>query len=151
MAKTLVKLEEQKVTDEVFIGLVEMLSISFEFFEHRNILYASILRQILRICGLVMSCFWQISNIDAYICSSIADDQKGTIAENISKLQYFASDLHEIECTANLFERNIREMKRTVKRERREKPKAYRDICEVKHFTTNHPLANVRSRNTTRS
>lgn len=112
MAKTLVKLEEQKVTDEVFIGLVEMLSISFEFFEHRNILYASILRQILRICGLVMSCFWQISNIDAYICSSIADDQKGTIAENISKLQYFASDLHEIECTANLFERNIREMKR---------------------------------------
>lgn len=113
MAKTLVKLEGQKVTDEVFIGLVEMLSINFELFEHGNILYASILRQILRMCGLVMSCFWQISNIDDYICSSIADDQKGTIAENVSKIQNFASDLHEFECTENLFERNIREMKRS--------------------------------------
>lgn len=76
MAKTLVKLEGQKLTDEVLIGLVEMISISFELFEKRKFLYDCILRQILRICGLVMSCFWQISNIDAYICSSIADDQK---------------------------------------------------------------------------
>lgn len=113
VAKALVKLEGQKVTDEVLIGLVEMLSISFELFENGDFLYASILRQILRICGLVMSCFWQISNIDAYICSSIADDQKRTIAENISKMQNFASYLHEIECTINLFETDIGEMKRS--------------------------------------
>lgn len=138
-----------------------MLSISFELFENKIFLYASILRQILRICGLVMSCFWQISYIDAYICSGIANDQKRNIAENISKLQNVASYLHEIECTANLFEKNIRKMKRsgnfceelcqTELRESKEKPKAYRDVCEVKHFTTNHPLANVRSRKTTRS
>lgn len=43
IANTLVKLEGQKVTDEVLIGLVDMLSISFELFENRKILYASIL------------------------------------------------------------------------------------------------------------
>lgn len=90
-----------------------MLSISFELFENKIFLYASILRQIPRICGLVMSCFWQISYIDAYICSGIANDQKRNIAENISKLQNVASYLHEIECTANLFEKNIRKMKRS--------------------------------------
>lgn len=115
IANTLVKLEGQKVTDEVLIGLVDMLSISFELFENRKILYDSILRQILRLCGLVMSCFWQISYIDAYICSSMADDQKGIIAENISKIQNFASDLQEIECATNLFEKDIREMKSSGK------------------------------------
>lgn len=113
VAKALVKLIELTVSDRVLIGLMEMLSISFELFEYRTFLYDSILRQILRICGLVMSCFWRISYIEAYICRSIADDQKGTIAENISKIQNFASYLHEIECTTNLFERNIGEMKRS--------------------------------------
>lgn len=94
IANSLLHLDKQKVTDDVLMGLVDMLSINFELFQNGKFLYGSILR--LRICGLVMSCFWQISNIDAYICSSIADDQKGTIAENISKIQNFASDLHEI-------------------------------------------------------
>lgn len=113
ISENVLKLDEQNVTDEVLMGLVEMLSISFELFHTGKFLYGSILRQVLRICGLVMSCFWQISGIDADICSSLEDDQKGAIYENISKIQNFASYLHEIECSANILEKDIRDMKRS--------------------------------------
>lgn len=60
-----------------------------------------------------MSSFWQISYIDAYICGSLEDDQNGVIYETISKIQNFASFLHEIECAANIMEKDIREMNRS--------------------------------------
>lgn len=113
IANSLLSLDKQKVTDDVLMGLVEMISISFELFQNGKFLYGSILRQVLRICGLVMSSFWQISYIDAYICGSLEDDQNGVIYETISKIQNFASFLYEIECAANIMEKDIREMKRS--------------------------------------
>lgn len=113
IATSLLSLDKQKVTDDVLMGLVEMISISFELFQNGKFLYGSILRQVLRICGLVMSSFWQISYIDAYICGSLEDDQNGVIYETISKIQNFASFLYEIECAANIMEKDIREMKRS--------------------------------------
>lgn len=111
IANSLLHLDEQKVTDDVLMGLVDMLSINFELFQNGKFLYGSILRQILRICGLVMSCFWQISYIDAYICDSLEDNQEGDIYKNISKIQNFASFLHGFECATNILEKDIRDMK----------------------------------------
>lgn len=114
IAQSLLNLNERKITDDVFIGLVDILSINFELFQNGKVIYASILRQILRICGLVMSCIWQISDIDVYICSSFEDEQEENrlnIARTVSHMQRFASYLHEIESTENIFEKDILEMK----------------------------------------
>lgn len=113
IANSLLHLDEQKVTDDVLMGLVEMLSINFELFQNGKFLYGSILRQVLRICGLVLSCFWQISYIDAYICVSLEDNQGGEIYKNISKIQNFASYLRGFECATNILEKDIREMRRS--------------------------------------
>lgn len=115
VAKSLLIIDGKRVMDDIWIGLVDLLSINFELFQNEEFLYDSILRQVLRICGLVMSCIWQISDIDANICSGFADEQEKnriTLAKNISQLQRFASYLHEIECTENMYENDILEMKK---------------------------------------
>lgn len=100
------------VFDEgMLIGLVEMISINVHIVR-KQIPYCSILLQILRVCGLVMSCIWMTRDIETLICSSIEndDEHRKSVAKTICELKSFAAYLSKIERTENIPEREINEM-----------------------------------------
>lgn len=86
------------VFDEgMLIGLVEMISINVHIVR-KQIPYCSILLQILRVCGLVMSCIWMTRDIETLICSSIEndDEHRKSVAKTICELKSFAAYLSHI-------------------------------------------------------
>lgn len=106
------KLLQGDVFDEgMLIGLVEMISINFHIVREKNP-YCSIVLQILRVCGLVMSCVWMTGDIEKLICSSIKndDEHRKSVAKTICDLKRFAGYLSKIERTENIPEREINEM-----------------------------------------
>lgn len=112
IADNLSNFDGDNFTEQMMIGLVEMISINFKLFQE-EFLHGSIRRQILRVCGIVMGCIWNTEDMDVFICSDLVkgDENCRHITKNIAKLQRFASFLHEIEGTENILQNDINDLK----------------------------------------
>lgn len=99
-------------SEQTMIGLVEMISINFELFQE-EFLQDCLWRQILRVCGIVMSCIWHTKDIDVFICSDLVkgDENCRLITKNIANLQRFAYFLYGIEHTENILQNDINDLK----------------------------------------
>lgn len=112
ITENLLLLEDSHQAESMIYGLVEMLSIFFQHFEH-DFDYGSILRQLLTVCAAISSCIWQTSDIESLVLdrTDYRTMIQSEIAKDIRNLQRFASSLHEIERAENIFERDLNEMK----------------------------------------
>lgn len=92
-------------------GLLKMLSICSDLFQD-DFPFGSILRQFLRMCGVIIGCIWQTRGIDSFACRLLKekDGHRSEIQNDIRALQRFAFFLHEIERCENILERYISHM-----------------------------------------
>ena len=92
------------------------MSINFQLFQER-FPFGSILRKLLRVCGLILSSVWQANKIEKFICSRIEPrfSYETSVAKDVRDLKRFASFLREIENAENKLERNISEVRREGK------------------------------------
>lgn len=93
-------------------GVLEMISINFELFQE-EFEFDSVLRQMLRVCGLVLSCIWKIDDINSYVTHDLKQDDTHHlhIEKDLRSIRRFEISLNQIECAENIMERDIREMK----------------------------------------
>lgn len=99
-------------TDSTMEGVLEMISINFELFQE-EFEFDSVLRQMLRVCGLVLSCIWKIDDINSYVTHDLKQDDTHRlhIEKDLRSIRRFEISLNQIECAENIMERDIREMK----------------------------------------
>lgn len=92
-------------------GLLKMLSICSDLFQD-DFPFGSILRQLLRMCGVIIGCIWQTRGIDSFACRLLKekDGHRSEIQNDIRALHRFAFFLHEIERCENILERHISHM-----------------------------------------
>lgn len=100
-------LDEVCFNENSIHGMLKLFSIYFKLFED-DFQFGDILRQLLRICGVLLSCIWQV-----FVCHYLENDEKYrlTVAKDIRELKRFAIFLHEIEHADNILESRITEMK----------------------------------------
>lgn len=99
-------------TENTMEGVLEMISINFELFQE-DFEFDSVLRQMLRVCGLVLSCIWKIDDINSYVTQDLKEDDTNRlhIEKDLRAIKRFEISLNQIECAENIMERDIREMK----------------------------------------
>lgn len=93
--------------------ILEVFSINFYLFKN-DFPFGSVLRQLLRVCGLVFkSCIWQLHDIENFVCQHLdkGDKTRSTVSKDIRELKRFASYLHEIEIADNILEKHITDKK----------------------------------------
>lgn len=114
VANTLSSLSGGKFTEEMMNGLLEMISISFDL-SKKKMVFGSILRPILRVYGLVLSCIWQTSGIDDFVCQSFEKNEeiRHIISKDIYNLLCVSLGVTKVECAKNITERNIADMMNT--------------------------------------
>lgn len=66
IAETLFYLDEQSFLENHIHGIMELFQIYFDLFDD-DFQFGDILRQVLRVCGLILSCFCQVSGIEGFI------------------------------------------------------------------------------------
>lgn len=113
IANSLLLLEEEIFSDKTVHGVLEILSIDFQLFQ-KDIQFQSIFLQLLRICGLILSCIWKTQDIHIFVVNKLNPDDicRSQIEKELRALKRFAFYLHEIECARNILERDITEMRR---------------------------------------
>lgn len=111
IATVLEVLSGDEFNENMMDGLQRVLVICFQLFKD-DFLYCSILRQLLRMCGAIISCIWQMHGIADFICRHLKqeDEHRLKIQNDIRALQRFALILHEIERSENILERHISHM-----------------------------------------
>lgn len=104
-------LNGNECNENMMDGLQRVLLICFQLFKD-DFLFCSILRQLLRMCGAIISCIWQTHGIADFICRHLKqeDEHRSEIQNDIRALQRFAFFLHEIERCENILERHISHM-----------------------------------------
>lgn len=107
-------LDEEHFTDNTMHRILEVFSINFYLFKN-EFPFGSVLRQLLRVCGLVLSCIWQLHDIENFVCHHLqldkGDKTRSTVSKDIRELKRFASHLHEIEIADNILKKHITDMK----------------------------------------
>lgn len=66
----------------------------------------------MKVCGLILSCIWQVSGIEDFICSYLEHEEnvRLAVAKDIRKLIRFSIFLNELELGKNILEKQITEM-----------------------------------------
>lgn len=108
----IVDLFKKDVFDEhMMFGLQQMISICYQLFND-EFQFGSILRQLLRMCGVVISCIWQTHGIDEHFCGllNITDVNQSEIQTDVRGLHRVALFLHEVERCEILEEKHIKNM-----------------------------------------
>lgn len=103
-------LDEDELNDHVMQGLLKIISINFQLFQN-GYFYGSILRELLRVCGLIGSCVWQVKKIEEYVCSNIEKRLTAPVAKDVRELKRFALFLRGIERGDNIQERDVRDIR----------------------------------------
>lgn len=103
---------DEHFTDNTMHRILEVFSINFYLFKN-DFPFGSVLRQLLRVCGLVLSCIWQLHDIENCVCHHLdkGDKTRSTVSKDKRELKRFASYLHEIEIADNILEKHITDMK----------------------------------------
>nr|XP_022290795.1 uncharacterized protein LOC111102383 isoform X2 [Crassostrea virginica] len=116
ITESLTYLDEDEFNDQTLHGILEIMSINFQLFQEK-LPFGSILRKLLRVCGLILSSVWQANKIENFMCSRTEPgfSYETSVAKDIRDLKRFASVLREIENADNILERNIAEMRREGK------------------------------------
>ena len=116
ITESLTYLDEDEFNDQTLHGILEIISINFQLFQEK-FPFGSILRKLLRVCGLILSSIWQASGIDNFICSCLEPGlcYETSVGKDVPDLKRFASFLREIENANNILERNIAEVRREGK------------------------------------
>lgn len=111
ISKVLEVLNGNEFSDNMMDGLQQVLLICFKLFQD-DFPFGSILRQLLRMCGAIISCVWQTDGMSDFICRHLKqeDEHRSEIQNDIRALQRFAFFLHEIERCENILERHISHM-----------------------------------------
>lgn len=114
VAKTLSSLSGEKFTHEMMIGLLEMISICFDL-SKTKMDFGSILTPILRVYGLVLSCIWQTTGIEDFVCQGLKTNEKirHEISRDIYNLFCISLGVNTVECAKNIREKDIDEMMKT--------------------------------------
>lgn len=91
--------------------LQQMILICYQLFND-EFQFGSILRQLLRMCGVVISCVWQTHGIDEYFCGllNITDVNQSEIQTDVRSLHRIAFFLHEVERCEIIEEKHIKNM-----------------------------------------
>lgn len=112
IAETLFYLDEQSFLENHIHGIMELFQIYFDLFDD-DFQFGDILRQVLRVCGLILSCFCQVSGIEGFICSYLEQeiDLRLAVVKDIRELIRFAIFLNVLEQRNTIFERHIMEIK----------------------------------------
>lgn len=112
IAEAISYLDEVYFSENSIHGILKLFSISFKLFQD-DFQFGDILRQLLRICGVILSSIWHDRDIEAFVCRYLEHDEKyrSTVAKDIRELKRFAVFLHEIEHADNILESHVTEMK----------------------------------------
>lgn len=104
-------LSGDEFNENMMNGLQKMLSVCKQLFQD-DFLFCSILRQLLRMCGVIIGCIWKAHGIDSFACRLLKqkDRHRSEIQNDIRVLQRFAFSLHEIERCETTLERHISHM-----------------------------------------
>lgn len=108
----IVDLFKKDVFDEqTMFGLQQMILICYQLFND-EFPFGSILRQLLRMCGVVISCVWQTHGIDEYFCGLLdnTDGNRSEIQMYVRGLHRVALFLHEVERCEIIEEKHIKNM-----------------------------------------
>lgn len=108
----IVDLFKKDVFDQhMMFGLQHMLLICYQLFND-EFQFGSILRQLLRMCGVIISCVWQTHGIDEFFCGllNISDVNQSEIQTDVRGLQRVALFLHEVERCEIIEEKHIKHM-----------------------------------------
>lgn len=111
IAKTISYLHEQNFKENHIHGIMELFQIYFDLFDN-DFQFGDILRQVLKVCGLILSCICQVSGLEDFVCSDLEQekDLQLTVIKDIRKLNKFATFLNGLEQRNNILERHITEM-----------------------------------------
>lgn len=112
IADIIPRLDGDCFTDSTMNEVLDMLSINFELFQE-DFQFDSVLRQLLRVCGLVLSCIWNIDGIYSYVTHYLKQDNTygSHIEKDLRAIKRFEISLNQIECAENILESDIRDMK----------------------------------------
>lgn len=112
IADIIPRLDGDCFTDSTMNEVLDMLSINFELFQE-DFQFNSVLRQLLRVCGLVLSCIWNIDGIYSYVTHYLKQDNTygSHIEKDLRAIKRFEISLNQIECAENILESDIRDMK----------------------------------------
>lgn len=113
IAKTVSNLheDEQRFTENHIHGIMDLFQIYFDLFDD-DFQFGDILRQVLKVCGLILSCICQVSGIEDFIFSYSVqeEDLRLVIINDIRELIRFAIFLNGLEQKNNILEKHIKEM-----------------------------------------
>lgn len=109
IAKTVDSTKGDNFDEHTMHALQQMISICCQYFLD-EFPFGSILRQLLRLCGVLISCIWHAHGIDKLFCTFLSDSDKYyqlAIQKDVRCLQRVAFLLHEIERCENIQEKHI--------------------------------------------
>lgn len=113
IAKTISNLhvDEQSFTENHIHGIMDLLQMYFDLFDD-DFQFGDILRQVLKVCGLILSCICQVSGIEDFIFSYLVQEEDLRLAmiNDIRELIRFAIFLNGLEQERNILEKDIKEM-----------------------------------------
>lgn len=104
--------DEQNFAENHIHGIMELFQIYFDLFDD-DFQFGDILRQVLEVCGLILSCICQVSGIEDFIFSYLVQeaDLRLPIINDIRELIRFAIFLNGLEQENKILVRHIKKMK----------------------------------------